>query len=293
RARSQADKQVLATQVLGTVMWFDVRNGYRFINRNDTKEDVFVHQTFLRSVGDGQTVEFDVVEGEKGTEAANVTGPGEVPVKGSHYAPSRRRFRRFVPRPPSVAPPRMVAEIPSWGTEPSSEGERAEDSGQRPRRRGPPPFYRRRFARGPQPPNQQQTPLEGHQQQGDERVSRPQFRPRYRRPFRPRPPRQPTTEGGEVETKPSQGPADGSRPEPQGLGNRPYFQRRRQRALTSAPINSEDPTTTILEWFQLKGHPELPSGIYQFFQLTCTLPSTLLPLSHNSWYHNTIFSPFP
>ena len=40
-----ADKRVIATKVLGTVKWFNVRNGYGFINRNDTKEDVFIHQT--------------------------------------------------------------------------------------------------------------------------------------------------------------------------------------------------------------------------------------------------------
>ena len=74
----EPSKEVIATKVTGTVKWFNVKSGYGFINRSDTKEDVFVHQTAIvknnpkkavRSVGDGE-VSFFFVESSKGVGRA-------------------------------------------------------------------------------------------------------------------------------------------------------------------------------------------------------------------------------
>ncbi len=60
----------------GTVMWFSTSKGYGFIQRK-SGEDVFVHFSAIegdgyRSLEDGAAVEFEVVEGPKGLQAANV-----------------------------------------------------------------------------------------------------------------------------------------------------------------------------------------------------------------------------
>ena len=60
----------------GTVKWFNSEKGYGFISQTDGV-DVFVHHSAIqmggyRSLEEGQAVEFDVQEGEKGLQAANV-----------------------------------------------------------------------------------------------------------------------------------------------------------------------------------------------------------------------------
>lgn len=60
----------------GVVKWFNDAKGYGFIERPG-KEDVFVHYAAVegsgfRTLAEGQAVEFDVVEGPKGKQAANV-----------------------------------------------------------------------------------------------------------------------------------------------------------------------------------------------------------------------------
>lgn len=60
----------------GTVKWFSNEKGYGFISRADG-DDIFVHHSAIqmegyRSLAEGQKVEFEVVDGPKGKQAANV-----------------------------------------------------------------------------------------------------------------------------------------------------------------------------------------------------------------------------
>jgi cold shock protein len=69
-------KGVLSVREKGTVKWFNGAKGYGFIQRS-TGEDVFVHFSAIqengyRTLNEGETVEFDLLKGPKGFQAANV-----------------------------------------------------------------------------------------------------------------------------------------------------------------------------------------------------------------------------
>jgi CspA family cold shock protein len=70
----------MSERITGTVKWFNGSKGYGFIER-EGGPDVFVHFSAIQGEGfktleEGQQVEFEVEQGPKGLQAANVTAVG-------------------------------------------------------------------------------------------------------------------------------------------------------------------------------------------------------------------------
>jgi CspA family cold shock protein len=63
-----------SAMTVGTVKWFNANKGYGFI-KPEAGNDVFVHASAIQGDGsleEGQAVEFDIIQGQKGPQAANV-----------------------------------------------------------------------------------------------------------------------------------------------------------------------------------------------------------------------------
>lgn len=153
------EKEVLFHKVAGTVKWFNVKNGYGFVTREDTNEDIFIHQSSIvrnnpskakRSVGENEKIEFDVVKGEKGLEASSVTGPEGAPVVGSEYAPDKRRYGRYRrggyrSRPRSAKKPETGDQsVTEEGKEAKREEKKLDESSTEPKKQQPRRFANRR-----------------------------------------------------------------------------------------------------------------------------------------------------
>ena len=80
----------------GTIKWFDGKKGFGFITQDNDSSDAFLHYSAIhseegkfRTVYEGDKVEYEITEGEKGPQATNLTVLEKAPRK--KYNKSRKR----------------------------------------------------------------------------------------------------------------------------------------------------------------------------------------------------------
>ena len=90
-SQKEEPRKIVETKVLGKFRWFKPNVGYGFIKRFDTKKDIFFHHSDI--AGDnskkaakslrGKVVEFDILLGETGFVASNISEYKESPRNGN------------------------------------------------------------------------------------------------------------------------------------------------------------------------------------------------------------------
>ena len=112
--RPTATLSLARAYATGTVKWFNTTKGFGFIMGDEAGKDYFVHQSSVKMEGfrfleEGERVQFDIQNGDKGVQAVNVTGLNGTPLSGevANRANNNTQQRRAPRAPRGDKPPKQ------------------------------------------------------------------------------------------------------------------------------------------------------------------------------------------